>query len=78
VYERVSDKHPDVIFGKIDTEAEPDLSVELRIQAIPTLLVVRDGFEVYRHSGAVPESTLESLISQARELDMDEVRAKAA
>jgi thioredoxin 1 len=78
VYERVSEKHPDVIFAKVDTEAEPALQMEFDIRSIPTIMAIRDGVVVFQQAGALPESALESLISQVRELDMDDVRARAA
>jgi thioredoxin 1 len=78
VYERVSEKHPDITFGKVDTEAEPALSMELQIRSIPTIMAIRDGVLVFQQSGALPESALESVIEKVRELDMDEVRARAA
>lgn len=78
VYERVSEKHPDITFGKIDTEAEQALAVELQIFSIPTIMAIRDGVVVFQQSGALPEHLLENLISKVRELDMDEVRQAAA
>lgn len=78
VYERVSDKHPDVVFAKVDTEAEPALSKEFDIRSIPTLMAIRDGVLVYLQAGAMPESALESLIKQVQALDMDDVRARAS
>ncbi|GAA2610346.1 thioredoxin [Dactylosporangium fulvum] len=78
VYERVSEKNPDITFGKVDTEAEQQLAMEFNIRSIPTLLIVRDGVALYSEPGALPEQALESLIQQARDLDMDEVRAKVA
>jgi thioredoxin 1 len=78
VYEKVSQRHPDVIFAKVDTEAEQQLALEFDIRSIPTLMAVRDGVLVFQQAGALPESALESLISQVRELDMDDVRARAA
>ena len=77
VYERVSEKHPDVLFGKVDTEVETALSIEFNIVSIPTLMAVRDGVLVFAQPGALPEAALESLISQVRALDMTEVRARA-
>lgn len=77
-YEKVSERHPDVTFGKVDTEAEQDLAMEFQIRSIPTLMAVRDGVMVFRQAGALPEQALESLIEQVRALDMDEVRAKAS
>ena len=78
VYERVSEKHPDITFAKVNTEAEQSLAMEFQIFSIPTIMAVRDGVVVYQQSGALPEHLLESLIGKIRELDMDEVRAKAA
>ena len=76
VYERVSEKHPDVIFAKVDTEAEPALAQQFQISSIPTVMAIRDGVIVYAQPGALPEQALETLIGKVRELDMDEVRAK--
>ena len=78
VYERVSEKHPDIVFGKVDTEAEQALALEFDIRSIPTLMAVRDGVLVFSQPGALPEAALESLISQVRALDMDEVGQEAA
>jgi thioredoxin 1 len=78
VYERVSEKHPDITFAKVDTEAEQALAVEFEIFSIPTIMAIRDGVVVYQQAGALPEHLLESLIGKVRELDMDEVRAAAA
>jgi thioredoxin 1 len=78
VYERVSNKHEDIVFAKVDTEAEHQLAAEFGITSIPTIMAIRDGVLVFRQSGALPEAALESLISQVRALDMDEVRTRAA
>lgn len=78
VYERVSENHPDIVFGKIDTEAEQELAGAFGITSIPTLVVFRGGIMVYRNSGVMPAPALEDLISQVRALDMDDVRAKVA
>lgn len=78
VYERVSAKHPDVTFGKVDTEAQPELAARFQIRSIPTLMAIRDGVIVFSQPGALPEQTLETLLTQVRELDMGEVRAKLA
>ena len=77
VYERVSEKHPDIVFAKVDTEAEPALSMEFDIRSIPTLMASATACSSSQQPGALPESALESLISQVRALDMDEVRATA-
>ncbi len=74
IFERVSDKHPDVTFGKVDTEQEEELAGGLGIRSIPTLMVFRDGVLLYAQPGMVPEEGLDDIIRQARALDMDEVR----
>lgn len=77
VYERSSEKHPDIVFAKVDTEAEPELAMRFRITSIPTIMAIRDGVIVFQQAGALPERLLESLIEQVRELDMEDVRARA-
>jgi thioredoxin 1 len=74
VYERASDQHADIVFGKVDTEAEQDLAAEFEIRSIPTIMAIRDGIIVFAQAGALPPQALESLIAQVRELDMAEVR----
>jgi thioredoxin 1 len=78
VFERVSGKHPDAVFGKIDTEAQPELAAAFGISSIPTLMVIRDAVALYAQPGALPEQALEQLIGKAREIDMDEVRKALA
>ena len=78
VFDRASGRHADAVFGKVDTEAKPELAGAFGISSIPTLMVIRDGVIVYAQPGALPEPALEQLISRARELDMDEVRAQIA
>ncbi|HWG26907.1 thioredoxin family protein [Actinospica sp.] len=77
IFERVSEKNPDVLFGKVDTEANPDLAGTFNVSAIPTLMVIRDRVVLYAQPGALPESALEDLLQQARDLDMDKVRREA-
>jgi len=77
VFEAASERHPDIVFAKIDTEAEQQLSANAQITSIPTLMVFRDGFLVYSRPGALPAQALEQLIEGARGLDMDAVRASA-
>jgi len=77
VYEAASERHPDIVFAKIDTEAEPQLSANAQIRSIPTLMVFRDGYLVYSRPGALPAQGLEQLIEGAKALDMNEVRAAA-
>ena len=74
VFEKASDTHGDVVFGKIDTEAEQELAGAAGIQAIPTLMLFRDGILLFRESGALPPAALEELVSQAKKLDMEKVR----
>ncbi|HSN06681.1 MAG TPA: thioredoxin [Candidatus Angelobacter sp.] len=78
VFERASETHPDITFGKVDTEAEQQLAAAAGISAIPTLMAFRDGILVYREAGALPASALEQLITAVRELDMAEVKEKVA
>ncbi len=75
VFEKASERHPDAVFGKVDTEAEPELAATFSIASIPTLMIIRDNIVLYAQPGALPEAALEQLITQAGELDMDEVRA---
>jgi len=78
VFERTSGRHGDAVFGKVDTEAQPELAGAFGISSIPTLMVIRDGLVLYAQPGALPEPALEELIAKARELDMDEVRGRIA
>jgi thioredoxin 1 len=73
VYEKASERHSDAVFGKIDTEAQPELAAAFDIRSIPTLMVVRENVAVFAQPGALPETTLEDVIGQARDLDMEEV-----
>ena len=75
VFERASERYADAVFGKVYTEAQPELAGALGISSIPTLMVLRDGVVLYARPGALPEPALEQLIAKALELDMDEVRA---
>lgn len=74
IYEAASEKHSDVTFGKLNTEQEPDLSAAFQIQAIPTLMIFRDGVLLFSQAGALPGSALEELLGKVKSLDMDEVR----
>jgi thioredoxin len=76
VFEQASDKHPDVAFGKIDTEDQQNLSAAAGITSIPTLMAFRDGILVFRQPGALPAAALEQVIQAVRDLDMEEVRAE--
>ncbi|MER6998200.1 thioredoxin [Streptomyces sp. NPDC000410] len=74
VFEKSSERHPDLVFGKVDTEAQPELAAAFQISSIPTLMIVREKVAIFAQPGALPEPALEDLIGQARGLDMDEVR----
>jgi thioredoxin len=76
IFEAAAERHPDVVFGKIDTEAESGLAGALNIRAIPTLMVLRDGVLLASQPGVMPDDVLDELIGQARGLDMDEVRRR--
>ena len=78
VFEAASDKHPDITFAKVDTEAEPELAGAARITSIPTLMAFRDGILVFSQPGALPAAALEQLIAAVQDLDMDDVRARLA
>jgi thioredoxin 1 len=77
-YERSSEKHENITFGKVDTEAEQALAAKFDIRSIPTIMAVRDGVIVFSQPGALPESALENLIEQVEKLDMDDVRKQLA
>ncbi|MBA3503036.1 MAG: thioredoxin [Deltaproteobacteria bacterium] len=74
VFEKASETHTDVVFGKIDTEAQQELAGAAQIKAIPTLMLFRDGVLLFRESGALPPAALEEIVTQAKGLDMEKVR----
>ena len=74
IYEEASNRHEDVVFAKVDTEAEQQLAIAAQIQSIPTLMAFREGIAVFRHSGVLQGEALDDIIRQIKELDMDEVR----
>ncbi|MBS1847355.1 MAG: thioredoxin [Actinobacteria bacterium] len=78
VFEAASSAHPDIVFGKVDTEAEPLLAATFGIQSIPTLMAFREGILVFSQPGALPADTFEKVIDAVEGLDMDDVRAKIA
>ncbi|WP_427869311.1 thioredoxin [Leucobacter luti] len=77
-FERAAETHADIVFGKVDTEAEQQLAAEFRITSIPTLMVFRDGILVFSQPGALPPAQLDQLIQGARDLDMEDVRRQIA
>jgi thioredoxin 1 len=78
VFEKASDANPDIVFGKVDTEAEQQLAAQAGITSIPTLMIFRDGVLIFSQPGALPGPALDDLIGQARALDMDDVRRQLA
>ncbi|MDA2809610.1 thioredoxin [Nocardiopsis sp. RSe5-2] len=78
VYEKAAEENPDLVFAKVDTEDQQELAASFDIQSIPTLMVVRDKTVIYAQPGALPKDSLDDLIKQARELDMEEVRKEIA
>jgi thioredoxin 1 len=78
IYERVSAKHPDIVFGKVNTEEEPALAGRFGIRSIPTLMIFREEAQLFAQPGMVPENVLEDFVDQARKVDMADVRRKIA
>ena len=78
IFEEASNRHPDIKFGKVDTEAEKELAGGAGISSIPTLMVFREGILLYNRPGALPPAALEELIAAVRDLDMDTIRAEIA
>jgi thioredoxin 1 len=78
IYGAAAEENPDVVFGKVDTEANPDLSGAMNIRSIPTLMIFREGIGVFSQAGALPRRALDELLGQVRALDMDAVRAEIA
>ena len=78
VYEQISEKYPDIVFAKVNTEQEQEIAAQFNIRSIPTLMIFRDQIIIYAEAGALPAQTFEQLIEQAKNLDMDEVRKQVA
>jgi len=78
IFEQASATHPDIVFGKVDTEAEQSLAATARITSIPTLMAFRDGILVFSQPGALPAAALGQVIARIRELNMDDVRAEVS
>ena len=77
-YQKVAAKHPDIVFGKVDTEAQQALAGSFDIRSIPTLMILRDKVLLFSQAGAMPEAALEDIIRQVRALDMEKVRSEIA
>jgi thioredoxin 1 len=78
VFEKASQVHPDIVFGKVDTEAEQALAAAANITSIPTLMAFKDGALVFSQPGALPATALEQVIAAVRAVDVDALRAEAA
>jgi thioredoxin 1 len=78
IFEAAAKRHPDVVFGKIDTEAEPGLAAAFQVRSIPTVAVFRDGYLLAALPGTMPAKTIDDLIGKVQALDMDELARKAA
>ncbi len=74
VYEEISEKYPDIVFAKVDTQAEQELAGQFNIRSIPTLMIFREQIIIYSEAGAMQGSAFEQLLTKAKGLDMDEVR----
>jgi thioredoxin 1 len=78
IFERVSEKHPDAVFAKVDTEAEQELAGAFEIRSIPTLMIFRDRVLLYAEAGALPEQALDDIVAKVKALDMEDVRQRIA
>lgn len=78
IFEAASERHEDVVFGKVDTDANQDIAAALEIASIPTLMIFREGVLIFRNSGAIPGAAIDDLVSQAQALNMEEVHAEVA
>ncbi len=78
IFEKASERYPDFVFGKVDTEDQQELAGSFGIMSIPTLMIIRDQITLFAQPGALPEAALEDLIGQVKALDMDDVRRQIA
>jgi thioredoxin 1 len=78
VYEKVAEANPDVVFAKINTEEEQELSAAFNIRSIPTLMIFRDKVLLFAQAGSLPQNLLEDILRKVRDLDMEQVRAEIA
>ena len=78
IFEAASDKHPDVVFAKVNTDEEQEIASAFAIRSIPTLMLFREKVVLFQEAGALPASALEEVLSKAKALDMDEVRRQIA
>ena len=78
IFEAASERHEDVVFAKVDTDANQDIAAALEIATIPTLMIFREGVLIFRNAGAIPGAAIDDLVSQAQALNMEEVHAEVA
>ncbi len=78
IFEKVAEKHPNIAFGKVDTEAEQQLAAAFQVRSIPTLMVFRNGVLLFSQAGVLPEAALEDLIGQIKALDMNKIMNEIA
>jgi thioredoxin 1 len=78
IFEASSEKHPDIVHGKVDTQDQQELAGQLQIQSIPTIMVFRDRILLFREAGMLPPEALDDLLGQVKALDMDDIRQKIA
>ena len=78
IFEAASERHEDVVFAKVDTDANQDIAAALEIATIPTLMIFREGVLIFRNSGAIPGAAIDDLVSEAQALNMEEVHAEVA
>lgn len=78
IFEAASERHSDITWGKVDTEAQTELASAFQVRSIPTLMVFRDGIRLFSQAGLLPAAALDDLVSQVRALDMDDVRKQIA
>jgi len=76
IYDRVAEANPDIVFAKVDTDAEQEIAAHFQIRSIPTLMVFREQIIVFSQPGALPQNALEQVVERAKSLDMNEVRAE--
>jgi thioredoxin 1 len=74
IYEAASERHPDVIWGKLDTEHQPEIASAFQIRAIPTIMVFRQGILIFQQAGVLPANALDDIVAKVKELDMDDVK----
>ncbi len=78
IFEKIAGENPDILFGKVNTEEEQAIASEFQIRSIPTIMIIREGIIIFNQAGMLPEDALVDVLKQAKELDMDMVRAEIA